>query len=342
MDRFRSSTRSQENGVYRYSSNRNVNTKTKIKDCCRKTVAFMCSQIGVIGLIVGYTLIGATGFMKIELKGTDSNYINALKLRKEYSNKLWEVANTNNIFNKTAFVSASNEVLQNYQTELVGLVKDHNYDGRSINNTWTFPAALMFSLSVITMIGYGNIAPKTVWGKICTVVYAVFGIPLYVLYLVNVGKGLASLLKWIYVWFVNCSTPPDENKHHKRIIVPSTACLWVISGYILFGTMMFAHWEKWPLLDSCYFCITSLCKLGFGDLIPGNISTKTGNQLRLVMNYFYMFFGQGLVAMCYHLMSEEVRIKVSEMTEDFYECLRDSQTKVNSCFHRRKVVRYYK
>jgi len=38
------------------------------------------------------------------------------------------------------------------------------------------------------MNGYGNVVPKTMLGKAATVVYAVFGIPLYVLYFRNMGK----------------------------------------------------------------------------------------------------------------------------------------------------------
>ena len=56
------------------------------------------------------------------------------------------------------------------------------YDERPLEEIWTFPGALMFSLSIITMVGYGNVVPKTYQGKILTMVYALFGIPLYILY----------------------------------------------------------------------------------------------------------------------------------------------------------------
>lgn len=51
-----------------------------------------------------------------------------------------------------------------------------------MEEVWSFPAALMFCLSIITMVGYGNMVPKTKEGKILTMVYALFGIPLYILY----------------------------------------------------------------------------------------------------------------------------------------------------------------
>ena len=38
---------------------------------------------------------------------------------------------------------------------------------------------------------YGNLVPSTKWGKIVTMLYAVFGIPVYVLYFLNMGKVMS-------------------------------------------------------------------------------------------------------------------------------------------------------
>ena len=46
-------------------------------------------------------------------------------------------------------------------------------------------------------------------------------------------------------------------------------CLWVMCIYLLIGTVIFAEWEDWNYLDSVYFCVTSLMKIGFGDLVLG-------------------------------------------------------------------------
>jgi potassium channel subfamily K protein len=42
-----------------------------------------------------------------------------------------------------------------------------------------------------------------------------------------------------------------------------------MSVYLLIGTILFAEWEDWNYLDSVYFCVTSLLKIGLGDLVPG-------------------------------------------------------------------------
>ncbi|XP_022246034.1 uncharacterized protein LOC106462919, partial [Limulus polyphemus] len=50
---------------------------------------------------------------------------------------------------------------------------------------------------------YGNIAPKTPWGKLVTLLYAIVGIPLMLLCLSNIGDAMAQSFKFIY-WKVCC------------------------------------------------------------------------------------------------------------------------------------------
>lgn len=167
------------------------------------------------------------------------------------------------------------------------------------------------------MIGFGHLVPRTQWGKIATMLYAVVGIPVYVLYFMNMGQVLASTFKWLYCKLITCAAesrnkekqqavaasqqnpnaapdkgPPDQMLTSASglvdeidsglIIVPSTACLWVWLSYLAVGTIMFAEWEQWDYLDACYFCVTSLCKIGMGDFVPGANAQAQGNQTKLV------------------------------------------------------------
>jgi hypothetical protein len=61
------------------------------------------------------------------------------------------------------------------------------------NQKWTFSTAILFSSTVITTIGYGNIAPKSILGKIITCLYGMIGIPIMIMYLANTGDLLAFL-----------------------------------------------------------------------------------------------------------------------------------------------------
>ena len=60
--------------------------------------------------------------------------------------------------------------------------------------------------------------------------------------------------------------------------MPSATCLWVMIIYLIIGTILFAEWEGWSYIDSVYFCVTSLAKIGFGDFVPGRTDR---NELNL-------------------------------------------------------------
>ncbi|CRK94496.1 CLUMA_CG008001, isoform B [Clunio marinus] len=320
--------------------------REKMKDCCRKLVAFMFTQVGVGGLIVCYAICGAFIFIHIELKYDNEDIRKVGKVREEIAEGMWNATQEYIGMNVTAWIIDVHGLLMLYQTNFTDFVRN-GYESRTPEEIWDFPTALMFCLSIFSMIGYGNTLPKTTYGKIMTMIYATFGIPLYILYFMNMGKVLAATFKWLYTWFHDCSRDQDKEATasedgstthlsksgaKKKIIVPSTACLWVITFYIGGGTIMFSEWEDWKYYDSVYFVVTSLCKIGFGDLVPGAgiKAIAMGNQTKLVINFVYILFGMGLVAMCYKLMREEVREKFKEMKEDAKLCLEDVSQKFRS------------
>ena len=46
--------------------------------------------------------------------------------------------------------------------------------------------------------GYGNIAPKTNWGRVVTMVYAIFGMPLFLMWASQMGTLLAQSFQFFY------------------------------------------------------------------------------------------------------------------------------------------------
>ncbi|KRT83958.1 ion channel, partial [Oryctes borbonicus] len=73
-------------------------------------------------------------------------------------------------------------------------------------------------------IGYGHIAPRTPWGKVVTIFYAILGIPLMLLCLSNIGDIMATSFRFLY-WKVCCyvcTKPPKRNKSRARSVRAGT------------------------------------------------------------------------------------------------------------------------
>ncbi|XP_039313656.1 TWiK family of potassium channels protein 9 [Solenopsis invicta] len=192
-----SGSRSWQRASYRGRSGRGRKRKRKswgerIADWTRALIAFLFSNVGIVCLVVGYTIAGAFLFSYIEGEIVS----NIAELRNQTAADLWEFTSKNVLSEEGFWKEEVKKSLETYQTEVVRAIKD-GYDGTEIKN-WTVAGAFLYSLTVITTIGYGNICPRTKRGKVATIVYAIIGMPLFLLYLSNIGDILARSFKWTY------------------------------------------------------------------------------------------------------------------------------------------------
>lgn len=109
--------------------------------------------------------------------------------------------------------------LKKFQSEILLAIKD-GYEGQHNvgNEQWSVSGAFLYSLTVISTIGYGNICPRTNNGKLLTIVYAIFGIPLMLLYLTNIGDILAKSFRYVYGGLCTCKQPHSwsDKRTHKN------------------------------------------------------------------------------------------------------------------------------
>lgn len=197
LERKRSSRRSN----YRYQPKKKTPT-SRCKTCCRKFTAFMFSHVGLCGLVVGYSIMGAFAFKTLESSHDQEKTNKMIQQRKNTVEKLWDITYKLNILYKDNWTSMVTEEMKQFEKLVIKAVKD-GYD-LSAGKQWSLSRAFLYSLTVITTIGYGNIAPRTDWGKVVTVVYAIVGIPLMLLYLTNIGDILAKSFKYLYSRMCRC------------------------------------------------------------------------------------------------------------------------------------------
>ncbi|KAK2582040.1 hypothetical protein KPH14_002745 [Odynerus spinipes] len=221
MEANKSACRSSTNGHWQRGSYRSQNERRKrrrrkpwsekICDWSRALIAFLFSNVGIVCLVVGYTIVGAFLFTYIEARDSLDISGDVVRLRNVTAATLWKLTSKENIFSEGLWKRKVRAILESYQKRMVKAIRD-GYDGVEEHKKWTFAGAFLYSLTVITTIGYGNICPRTEWGKLCTIVYAIIGMPLFLLYLSNIGDIFARSFKWTYARCCLCKchkTPRD-------------------------------------------------------------------------------------------------------------------------------------
>ncbi|KPJ19763.1 TWiK family of potassium channels protein 18 [Papilio machaon] len=88
------------------------------------------------------------------------------------------------------------EQLRKFESSVVAAARHADTQPElTIDNKWTFSGALIYCITLITTIGYGNVSPRTAAGRAATVAYAAAGVPLTLACLAGLGASLARLAR---------------------------------------------------------------------------------------------------------------------------------------------------
>ena len=92
------------------------------------------------------------------------------------------------------------EDLHSITMKIVDAAVNLDYDGEvdTWTYSWTFPNTLLFTITIMTTIGYGHICPKSFQGQLFTIIYALVGMPLLMLFLGNIGNLMGDGIKYSY------------------------------------------------------------------------------------------------------------------------------------------------
>ncbi|PAV63399.1 hypothetical protein WR25_20337 [Diploscapter pachys] len=112
------------------------------------------------------------------------------------------------LFNNTKYLfflsmNQTKEVTTTLSQEIVRYEKQLGIKYTDQKIKWDFWNAMLYAQTICTTIGYGHLYPSTPAGRIFTMIYAIFGIPLVLSILDDLGKLLTKCLKTPW-WLLKC------------------------------------------------------------------------------------------------------------------------------------------
>ncbi|KAJ8341185.1 hypothetical protein SKAU_G00334760 [Synaphobranchus kaupii] len=186
---------------------------------------------------------------------------------------------------------------------------------------WDLGSAFFFAGTVITTIGYGNIAPSTEGGKIFCILYAIFGIPLFGFLLAGIGDQLGT----IFVKSIAKVEKMFRQKHRQvsqtKIRVISTI-LFILAGCIVFVTIpafIFRRTEGWTALEAIYFVVITLTTIGIGDYVAGGDQKIEYGEWYKPLVWFWILVGLAYFAAVLSMIGDWLRVLSKKTKEEVGE-----------------------
>ncbi|XP_052476242.1 potassium channel subfamily K member 10-like [Carassius gibelio] len=186
---------------------------------------------------------------------------------------------------------------------------------------WDLSSAFFFAGTVITTIGYGNIAPSTEGGKIFCILYAIFGIPLFGFLLAGIGDQLGTMFMKSILKVEKVFRQKHKQISQTKIRVTSTI-LFIIAGCIIFVTIpavIFKHIEGWSTLESIYFVVITLTTIGIGDYVAGGDRKIEYMKWYKPLVWFWILVGLAYFAAVLSMIGDWLRVLSKKTKEEVGE-----------------------
>ncbi|KAG1709817.1 TWiK family of potassium channels protein 7 [Nymphon striatum] len=314
---------------------------------------FLFSYFGLFLLVVGYSVFGAWIFLEIEGPAEELRREKKIQTAVDINTTLYFIADRfyetfQDVQTEKEWKDLVRDQLKNFEMYIVKSVEEVNYDGNiySWDYDWELMKALLYSITITSTIGYGHIYPKTNLGMIVTMLYATVGIPLMLVFLANIGDGMAKAFRYAYSrmccrWCRSKRKQSEFSQFGKnkkkvkslseemvgdedymptnKVIVPIIMNLILITIYIVLGAVLFSYWEGWDLVSASYFTFVTFSTIGFGDLVPGNSFLDLDDftsKMQMLACCVYVLLGMAMLTMCINLMQEQIVYKVKYVAKE--------------------------
>lgn len=148
-----------------------------------------------------------------------------------------------------------------------------------VRQKWKFYDSFYFSTVVLALIGYGHRTLVTLRGKIFCILYAMLGIPMWLITFQSTGERLNSILTYVLSRLKHSLNRKQTKITDGELLVTETLLSIVI---LLVGACVFSKYEKWSFFDGFYYGFITLTTIGFGDYVV-LVSSFFSNRVMLII-----------------------------------------------------------
>ncbi|XP_075719887.1 potassium channel subfamily K member 5 [Rhinoderma darwinii] len=159
--------------------------------------------------------------------------------------------------------------------------------GNATFNNWNWPNAVIFAATVITTIGYGNVAPKTSAGRLFCIFYGLFGVPLCLTWISALGKFFAGRAKRLGQFL----TKRGVTLRKAQITCTAIFIFWGVLVHLVIPPFIFMRTEGWDYIEGLYFSFITITTIGFGDYVAGVNPKKSYGVLYRYFVEIWIYLG---------------------------------------------------
>ncbi|KAF1387787.1 hypothetical protein PFLUV_G00083570 [Perca fluviatilis] len=159
--------------------------------------------------------------------------------------------------------------------------------GEKHRNSWDWANSVIFAATIVTTIGYGNVAPKTQGGRVFCILYGLCGIPLCLVWISELGSFFGDRTKRLSQVLIH------KGVSVKKVQLTCTVLflLWGLFVHLVIPPFIFMSMEGWSYLEGFYFSFITLTTVGFGDYVAGVNPNMEYPRLYRVFAELWIYMG---------------------------------------------------